>query len=490
VKKTCTRLTISLALLFLSMTAAHAAPANNIVFTLNSREYSVNGATYQVDAEPYIQKARIFVPLRYLARALGLDEKNITWSEPDNTIEFNFTTTKIKVIIGDRHIYVDGERRLMDVAPVIVENRVYLPARWMAEALGYAVTWDEITKSIIINPVIDQPEREPIQEPDTVTPGAELYEERLLSSSEIFFPAVKDSNVYNAGIAAKYVNGTVLAPQAEFSFNKVVGIRTAGRGFITGENIFGDPEIGGGVCRTSTVIYQAARKAGFRIVERHSHTLPVRYAPAGSDATVVWGAKDLRFINTGANPVIIYSRLENKNGGGYRLYAEIREKVKLARIKIAVIKNEPGACIWNNMDKESFTGILKDNHTFISSDQLEQLLHLACDKKEFNGKLYCSFNLTGQIINFMEGNNKATINGTEFNLSGTPFRSGSKDQTLWIPLQDWAKITETQAVWVARPQPQVLFNLCSIPVEGGAESTAGRAAGEQTGTPEQPATTP
>ncbi|WP_395879577.1 VanW family protein [Desulfallas sp. Bu1-1] len=41
----------------------------------------------------------------------------------------------------------------------------------------------------------------------------------------------------------------------------------------------------------------------------------MRYAPAGTDATVVWGAKDLRFINTGANPVIIYSRLENKNGG-------------------------------------------------------------------------------------------------------------------------------------------------------------------------------
>ena len=129
-----------------------------------------------------------------------------------------------------------------------------------------------------------------------------IYE--IMSSSSIYF-AGDYKNVYNAGVAAKYVDGYILQPNGEFSFNKVVGKRTKERGFKLGYDSYGNLVFGGGVCRTSTVLFQASKKAGFKILERHPHPIPVHYTPAGTDASVQWGMMDFRFKNNFNNEIII-----------------------------------------------------------------------------------------------------------------------------------------------------------------------------------------
>jgi vancomycin resistance protein VanW len=67
-------------------------------------------------------------------------------------------------------------------------------------------------------------------------------------------------------------------------------------------------ETGGGLCQLSGLIYLLALKAGLTITERHAHSLDIyreaeRFAPLGSDATVSFGYKDLRFINTLPHPI-------------------------------------------------------------------------------------------------------------------------------------------------------------------------------------------
>lgn len=116
------------------------------------------------------------------------------------------------------------------------------------------------------------------------------------------------NNMVNAVLAADHLNGVVVPPGQVFSYNQSVGPRTAERGYVVGYAISGDrnvPARGGGVCRTSTVLYGAVLNAGLTVVERHAHTRPVGYVPVGRDATVSYGSADLRFRNDLPHPVRI-----------------------------------------------------------------------------------------------------------------------------------------------------------------------------------------
>lgn len=146
----------------------------------------------------------------------------------------------------------------------------------------------------------------------------------VVSSACLELPAGKDeANNYNAAVAARYVDGTVIQSGEEFSFNAVVGPRTEERGFIWGHNAAGSPDLGGGICRTSTVLYQAALNAGLAVTERYPHTPPVDYTPEGTDAAVQWGMCDFRFLNTLAVPLEVSAALE-VYGEKYVLWAVFR----------------------------------------------------------------------------------------------------------------------------------------------------------------------
>ena len=85
-----------------------------------------------------------------------------------------------------------------------------------------------------------------------------------------------------------------------FSFNDVVGPRTAERGFLEGQEIIGSlvlPSIGGGVCQTATTLFNDAFELGLPILERTNHNLYLSHYPLGRDATVSWGGPDFKFRN-------------------------------------------------------------------------------------------------------------------------------------------------------------------------------------------------
>ena len=119
----------------------------------------------------------------------------------------------------------------------------------------------------------------------------------------------------NLELAAQKINGTILAPNEEFSYNKTVGARTIDKGYkeakvySNGQVVDG---IGGGICQISSTLYDTAIIANLDITERHNHQFITSYLPAGKDATVVYGAKDLKFKNTRSYPIKI--ELEVQNG--------------------------------------------------------------------------------------------------------------------------------------------------------------------------------
>lgn len=128
------------------------------------------------------------------------------------------------------------------------------------------------------------------------------YTLRSTATTKIATSSEEDRN-NNIRRALSLVNGTIINPGKQFSFNTVVGERSYANGFydaveyVYGEHVMG---IGGGVCQASTTVYQAAVCAGMKIVKRSAHSDAVGYADYGMDATVYYSANrkiDLVFEN-------------------------------------------------------------------------------------------------------------------------------------------------------------------------------------------------
>ncbi|MDD2649251.1 MAG: VanW family protein [Eubacteriales bacterium] len=95
----------------------------------------------------------------------------------------------------------------------------------------------------------------------------------------------------NVALSLSRINGTVLENGQQLSFNKKVGMRSAKNGFLEAlEYAYGELRdgIGGGVCQSSTTIYQGALLAGMDIVKRTAHSDIVNYTQLGQDATVMY----------------------------------------------------------------------------------------------------------------------------------------------------------------------------------------------------------
>jgi len=114
--------------------------------------------------------------------------------------------------------------------------------------------------------------------------------------------------VQNIGRAARLINGSVVLPGQSWSLNGAVGERTADNGFTEGYIISGGQftkELGGGTSQVATTTFNAVFFAGLDDVEHHPHSLYISRYPAGREATVAWGAKDLRFRNDSGHGVLI-----------------------------------------------------------------------------------------------------------------------------------------------------------------------------------------
>lgn len=117
----------------------------------------------------------------------------------------------------------------------------------------------------------------------------------------------------NIEIAANAINGIVVFPGEEFSFNKIVGSRTRAKGYMDAKIILNNkliPGLAGGICQVSTTLYSAILECDILPTEREHHTLPSTYVPMGFDATVTDNAIDFKFKNTLKYPIYIQSYCE------------------------------------------------------------------------------------------------------------------------------------------------------------------------------------
>lgn len=156
------------------------------------------------------------------------------------------------------------------------------------------------------------------QEPEFSTEDAErLKPTEVIGEFSTNYPHAAYRNT-NIGRAAELLNGTVILPGETFSFNDTLGQRTAANGFVDGYVIENGALVraaGGGVSQAATTTYNAGFFAGWEDVEHKPHSLYFPRYPAGREATVVWGAVDLKFRNDTEYPGIIQAWINPSSSG-------------------------------------------------------------------------------------------------------------------------------------------------------------------------------
>jgi vancomycin resistance protein YoaR len=120
----------------------------------------------------------------------------------------------------------------------------------------------------------------------------------------------------NIRIAVSKINGLMLAPGEEFSFNKIVGPRTEAGGYkiahvYSGGKVIDD--VGGGICQVSTTLYNSVLYSNLDVTERNDHQFTVSYVPFGQDAAVSYGGPDFKFRNSTSWPIRIDGRVTKEN---------------------------------------------------------------------------------------------------------------------------------------------------------------------------------
>ena len=143
--------------------------------------------------------------------------------------------------------------------------------------------------------------------------GEEAFPDKLSEYSTIFDPSNKNRS-NNLNISAEKIDGTIIMPGETFSYNQTVGERTIAAGYKEAGAYAGGKvvqDVGGGICQTSSTLYNAALLANLEIVDRSNHQFLTSYVDASRDATVAWGSIDFQFKNTRTYPIKIEASAKN-----------------------------------------------------------------------------------------------------------------------------------------------------------------------------------
>lgn len=143
--------------------------------------------------------------------------------------------------------------------------------------------------------------------------GDQVYFRDVLGTCETRHNNNENRNT-NLRLLCKALDGFILQPGEEFSYNAVVGERTRERGYKPAPAYSGNrlvDSVGGGVCQGSTTIYNCVLLADLEVTFRACHGASVGYVPAGLDAAVNWLTTDFKFRNNFHFPIMIRAEVSD-----------------------------------------------------------------------------------------------------------------------------------------------------------------------------------
>lgn len=120
------------------------------VFTIGEKKYTADGAEEEIDVAPVVNAGRTYLPARYVANAVGVPDSQISWNQDTQTVTIFKGKRIIQMTVGSNDIMVNNVPVKMDAIPKVVSGRVLIPLRFLAQALGAEVDWDQAAPETII----------------------------------------------------------------------------------------------------------------------------------------------------------------------------------------------------------------------------------------------------------------------------------------------------------------------------------------------------
>ncbi len=242
----------------------------------------------------------------------------------------NFIKKSVSVLLGtNRDFYFDIEinnNNLQKEIGEIYEDTYVKPIEPTLEVKGEKIelikgkSGKEIDKNELVNTIISKVNSKEITnsnisiQEEYKVKNTKIKDEQLegvdykISSATTYFGGTGYNRGLNIENATNKVDGTILMPNEEFSYEEAVSPVTLDNGDYLAPVIVNGTHAqaaGGGVCQLSTTIYNTQLTAGIEPIERHNHSKAIGYAKRGLDATLAEGYKNLRFKNPYDYPIYI-----------------------------------------------------------------------------------------------------------------------------------------------------------------------------------------
>lgn len=109
-----------------------------IILHIGKKEYTLNDKKMSIDVPPIIIEERTMVPIRFITEAFG---GSVNWDESTHCVKLILNNNVFEMVIGQKNLE-------MDVPPIIIDNRTFVPLRYVSEQFGINVIWDEKDHSI------------------------------------------------------------------------------------------------------------------------------------------------------------------------------------------------------------------------------------------------------------------------------------------------------------------------------------------------------
>lgn len=116
-------------------------PDNNGEY--NDIKIKYNGNEISFKNRPFVKQDRTFIALRELANMLGIPDENISYDEQTEKINISFGDVNIEMQIGSQNVTVNGKALELDVPAFTVNDRTYIPVRFISEMFGKNVDYNE-----------------------------------------------------------------------------------------------------------------------------------------------------------------------------------------------------------------------------------------------------------------------------------------------------------------------------------------------------------
>ncbi|HPU41585.1 MAG TPA: copper amine oxidase N-terminal domain-containing protein [Acetivibrio clariflavus] len=122
----------------------------DLTFTIDSKDYLTRSIKKKMDIAPFIENGYTLVPFRTIFEELGY---TVRWDDSERSIIAVKMGSQMKLYIDNNVAFVNGEQKVMTVAPKIVSGRTFVPLRFVSENAGANVVWDDAKKAIYITRV-------------------------------------------------------------------------------------------------------------------------------------------------------------------------------------------------------------------------------------------------------------------------------------------------------------------------------------------------